>query len=73
MIGIGTPRIQSRIPREKFMTILLLIEKTAQVCRTLSNKDCNVGNLTHLFVVGSMGGAARNLTHLFRRPSWDEV
>jgi hypothetical protein len=29
MIGIGTPRIQRSSPREKFMTILLVVEETA--------------------------------------------
>jgi hypothetical protein len=29
MIGIGTPRIQSRSPREKFMTILRVSEEAA--------------------------------------------
>jgi hypothetical protein len=37
MIGIGTPRIQSRSPREKFITILLGLRK---VHRTLGNRDC---------------------------------
>jgi hypothetical protein len=40
MIGIGTPRIQSRSPREKFMAILLLVEKAALVRVTLNNKGC---------------------------------
>jgi hypothetical protein len=39
MIGIGTPRIQSRSPREKFMTFLLLVEKACIKGRS-SNKDC---------------------------------
>jgi hypothetical protein len=39
MIGIGTPRIQSRSPREKFMTILRVSEQAAFDCGTLSNKD----------------------------------
>ena len=29
MIGMGTPRSQSRIPREKFTTILLVVEPAA--------------------------------------------
>lgn len=29
MIGMGTPRSQSRIPREKFMAILLVVEEAA--------------------------------------------
>jgi hypothetical protein len=63
MIGIGTPRIQSTSPREKFMIILLLVEKAGRFVGRSTIKTAYVGNLTHLFVVGSMGGAARNLTH----------
>jgi hypothetical protein len=29
MIGIGIPRSQSRSPREKFMTIVLVVEEAA--------------------------------------------
>jgi hypothetical protein len=39
MIGIGTPRIQSRIPREKFIAILLVLRKQRSVHGTLSNKN----------------------------------
>jgi hypothetical protein len=56
MIGIGTPRIQSRSPREKFMTILLGLRKV-QHARQWGLR-ASVGNLTHFFVVGSIAGNA---------------
>jgi hypothetical protein len=73
MIGIGTPRIQSRSPREKFMTILPLVETAAPVRATLNEKDrqCRKSNS---FVCSWFRGRSRKEPNaLFRRPSWDEV
>jgi hypothetical protein len=73
MIGIGTPRIQSRSPREKFMTILLLVEKAASVRGRLNNKDCQCRKPNSLVCSWFHRRSRREPNALFRRPSWDEV
>jgi ABC transporter transmembrane region 2 len=71
MIGIGTPRSQSRIPREKFMTILLVAEEAAQVRGMLSNKDRQCRKPNALLCSWFRGRNRREPNALLRRANWD--